>query len=149
MYQASIQKLYQDSNLLLLSIRQSEINYYTNYFNTFSNVAALCASLMINTATQVQAYSYSTVCRPLKTWFWMSCVITICVGVHCTVVSCIALVYGVGLALKGPLGSMIRAVKGMDKASKIVLTTYIITMIGFGNICWSLCFFAVIFNSLL
>ena len=134
MYKAQTQLLYQNSNDMLTQIRQSEIGYYTNYFSVFSTISALCASLMINTATQVQAYSYTGLAPELKTWFWMSCVITICVGVHCTVVSSITLVYGIGLALKGPLGSMIRAVKGMDKASKTVLTTYLLTMFMYGKL---------------
>lgn len=47
------------------------------------------------------------------------------------VVSSVTLVYGLGLALKGPLGSMIRAIKGMVRASKIVYVTFVVTMGGF------------------
>ena len=133
MYQAQTQLLYQSTNDMLTQIRQSEIGYYQNFLSVFSLLSSLCASLMINTITQIQAYSYTGLAPGLKTWFWMSCVITICVGVHCTVVSSITLVYGIGLALKGPLGSMIRAVKGMDKASKTVLTTYLLTMFMYGK----------------
>lgn len=124
-------KLTQDSNQRLLDIRQNEINYYSDFLITFSTLAALCASLIVNTVTQVQAYSTVGLLRGLKSWFWLSCTVTICFGIHCVVVSSVTLVYGLGLALKGPLGSMIRALKGMVRASKIVYTTFLITMVGF------------------
>jgi exosortase/archaeosortase len=132
MIRAKHVKLTQESNQRLLDIRQNEVNYYSNFLITFSTLAALCASLVVNTVTQVQAYSTVGLARGLKSWFWLSCTVTICLGIHCVLVSSITLVYGLGLALKGPLGSMIRAIKGMVKASKIVYMTFIVTMIGFG-----------------
>ena len=133
MFRALQSKLYQDSNQQLLEIRTSEVTYYSNYFTTYSSLAALCASLIVNTVTQVQAYSYESPLA-LKAWFWLSCSITICAGIHCTVVASVALVYGLGLTLKGPLGSMIRAIRGMAKASRIVLPTFMLAMFGFGRL---------------
>ena len=134
MYKANNQLLYQSTNDMLTQIRQSEIDYYTGYFSTFTSIAALCTSLTINTVTQIQAYSYTGLPRALKTWFWLSCVVTICVGVQCSIISSITLVYGVGLSLKGPLGSMIRAIKGMGKSSKKALTCYMMTLFMYGTI---------------
>ena len=111
--------LLQRANVQLLDIRNSEIKYYQNYFTVYSELAALCASLIVNTVTQVQAYEYE-VERLLKSWFWISCTLTIVFGIHCTITASVSLVYGLGLAIKGPLGSMVRAIKGMEKASKIV-----------------------------
>ena len=122
--------LLQRANVQLLDIRNSEIKYYQNYFTVYSELAALCASLIVNTVTQVQAYEYE-VERLLKSWFWISCTLTIVFGIHCTITASVSLVYGLGLAIKGPLGSMVRAIKGMEKASKIVYRTFLYSVIGF------------------
>lgn len=46
MYKVKQAKLLQETNVQLVGIRQTEMEYYTNYFRTFGGVGAMIAGFL-------------------------------------------------------------------------------------------------------
>lgn len=82
--------------------------------------------------TQVMAID-SVVYPVFKSWYWVSSAITIGLGIHCMLTTSMLLVFGPGLALRGPLGSMVRAIEGLVDEQQGVLWSYILCVLCFGT----------------
>ncbi len=123
--------LLQNTNHQLLAIRQSELDYFINVFDTYSFQAILVAGNIANGFEQVLSQD-AHIPRWLKSGYWITSAIAMCFSIHCIATSAFVMIYGPGLALRGPLGSMNRAVKGMQAEHTQIFMSYCGCIISFG-----------------
>eukprot|EP01036_Dinobryon_divergens_P026925 gene26924-35622_t len=101
MNQANQKAVVQEANMTLVSIRQAEISYFSSFFSNFGTQSAVLIGCTIVCISQ------------LPTWdadidmFW------------------------IGLALRGPEGSMIRAVEGMVVEQNQIIVAFVFAAIWF------------------
>src|SRR5690349_20601523 len=112
MNQANQKALVQQINLGLLNIRQQEINYYLSLNLTFGTQAALIGGFMYSVFTQNplnNEYDYGVI---INNCCWILSAATIACAVHVIINTMVLQVLGPGLALHGPVGSIVRATQG-------------------------------------
>lgn len=63
--------------------------------------------------------------RGFKTFFWLSSAFSISFSMHCLLLGSMVIVFAPGLAIRGPLGSMVRAVDGMIEIQSEMMGTYV------------------------
>jgi hypothetical protein len=139
------------NSFLVQEIRALELNYYSSWYMAFGNQAILLAGFVLSSYSQVLAgdsgsklgdrfgnlywvrqhhrailfflkcFRYMIL---LKNTIQITITITFCASIHCTLITIFSYVYGNGLALRGPEGSVVRAVDGMVNTNYISLLKY-------------------------
>ena len=142
MNRANQQALFQQTNQGLLSIRQSEVNYYQSLNVAFGTQAALIGGFTYGVFTQNQVnyengYNAEDIIADV---YWIISAITIALSVHVILCTMLMQVLGPGLALNGPVGSMARATEGMRLEQQQIIVSFIAMMIAFSAAtvlsCW-------------
>jgi len=90
----------------LVGIRQLEMNYYSTCFNSFSVQSALLSGFVLNswTNTDLTQIYRNTGTRIFFDIYFISSTATVAAGLYCVLISVLSNVFGLGLALRGPLG---------------------------------------------
>ncbi len=136
MNKANQKVVIQNANMTLIQIRQYEIGYFQIFFSNFGTQAALMIGFIAGSLSQVPGWDNP----PGAPYFfvvlyWITSAICLCSGMHCLVCTVFVNVYGQGLALRGPPGSMVRAIKGMIAEQEQVLFAFCLTIFTFGLQC--------------
>ncbi len=136
MYKASHEAVIQQANIQLVGIRYAEIQYFTQFFTTFGTQCFLLAGFICGAVSQTPAFGASCA------YFWQilynissaSCIAFATMGL---LISVFISVFGQGLAIRGPPGSMIKAIEGMviEQHHAVALfvgaaISYVLQMIG-------------------
>lgn len=136
MNQANQKALIQTANMDLINIRFIELSYFSVFFSSFGTQCAVLNGLITGSLSQVPGQQNPTGC-----WYgwivlyWISSAITLGASMH-AIVCCLYLeVFGQGLGLRGPLGSMVRAVEGLVIEQQEILNTFLIAIFSFGFQC--------------
>jgi len=111
MLKAETDALLQSQNIGVLQTRQAELEYFVSVFNSIGTQAALIAGFSISSLTGIDLTG-----QPLdaaKALYFLLSTFTLCFSSHCILTTVFTVVCGPGLALRGPPGSMVRAVDGM------------------------------------
>ena len=133
MQKAQQSLLLQSINMQVLNIRQQELNYFSNVYNTYSFQAALVAGSVTNGFEQVLTQP-ANIPRALKSLYWITSALSMAFSIHCMAATAFIMIYGPGQALRGPLGSMSTAVKGMIYEHDQIFVSYVGTVVCFGKI---------------
>lgn len=128
MNRANQAALYQNTNLGLLSIRQAELNYYVSLNIAFGTQAALIGGFTYGVFTQNVVNEDEPYADVFQDIYWVTSAGTIAAAVHVIVTTMCIQVYGPGLALHGPVGSMVRATEGMRIEQRQVIISFVIMM---------------------
>jgi hypothetical protein len=113
MNRANQQQLFQQANQQVLDIRQTEIDYYTTLNVVYGTNAALLGGFTYGILTQ-NVLSVSNPDENIFCFFYyLLSAGTIASSIHVVLCSMLIQVYGPGLSLHGPLGSMALAAQGM------------------------------------
>lgn len=130
MYKASQQALAQETNLQLVSIRQSEIDYYVAVMTTLGTQAALIGGFTYGlfTLTEESEEEWAGACAAAYHVFSGVC---IAASVHVIIVTLLLTILGPGLALNGPVGSMAKAAEAMRSELDEVVLAFFIMIFGF------------------
>ena len=144
--------LVQNANQDVLAIRQAEINYFSTFFNTFSVQAALLAGFVLNSLNDNE-YDRFAGHQIADYVYWTFSAVLFAAALHCILTTVFCTVYGMyysvhlffiyflhyyflpnyyfrfdklgaGLALRGPIGSMVKAVDGMVAEQDGILVSY-------------------------
>ena len=108
----------------LLDIRQKEVAFLTDRFNAIGTQSSLVAGFVVTTLTAVDAGARDT--HPFaKYTFWASSSISLALSFHCLLNSTFAAVWGPGLALRGPSGSVSRAFYLLRSDQKHVMFAFV------------------------
>lgn len=129
MLKAQQAQLAQAANIDLVHIRTAEVEYFVQFFTNFGTQSALIAGFQLSTLSQVDTDGTSRITANI---YWVSTTICICLSLHVLLCTVYAAVFGEGLALRGPPGSMVRAVDGMVYEQQQVILTFSINIFALG-----------------
>ena len=129
MLKAETDALMQAQNIGVLETRQAELEYYVNVYNSIGTQAALIAGFTITSMTSIDLTDMQL--TPSKGAYFILNTITLCTSVQCVLSTIFVVVCGPGLALRGPEGSMVRAVNGMLKEQSHIFRAFIASILFF------------------
>ena len=122
--------LIQQANQQLLTIRELELDYYTTAFSNLGTICSFIAGFSINALTSLAPMQYN--CAEFWRTLYAICLITcISSALHCSLSTSFAGIFGSGLALRGPSGSMVRAVDGLIAEKEQIYASFVLTIISF------------------
>lgn len=131
MNRANQQALFQLTNIRILNIRQLEINYYLNLHSAFGTQAALIGGFTYGTFSQNTLNTSAKYMYIYEFFYFLLISITIACSVHVILCTMLLLVYGPGLALNGPIGSMSKAAAGMRAEQDQIIMSFVFMMCAF------------------
>lgn len=124
------QAIVHNVNFDLIGIRNTEISYFNNFFTNFGTQCALIAGFLAASISQVPALDAT--CHLFFVYlYFFSTAIAFVAAMQVLICTVYISVYGQGLALRGPVGSMIKAVNGMVEEQKQILISFIVTIVFF------------------
>ncbi len=130
MLKAEQQQFVQATNNQLLDIRNTEISYFISFFSNFGTQCALISGFIVNAISQVPGLDSR--CNPAwKYIYWILSALALMCAMHVLLCTMFINVFGQGLAIRGPLGSMIRAVEGMVQETNQILIAYVASIFFF------------------
>ena len=130
MNQANQQVVVQSANMNLIAIRTLEINYFSNFFSNFGVQCALLIGYICGSISQVPGIGAN--CNYFwVAMYWVTTALCVAAAMHVFICTIFISVFGQGLALRGPVGSMVRAVEGMVVEQQQVLVSFVIAMFFF------------------
>lgn len=132
MIQASQRAVFQEANMNLINIRNIEVEYFRNFFTQFGTQCALMIGLIAGSISQAPGLDNpSNAPYPWLVMYWIGSAGTVATAIHVLVCTVFIAVFGQGLAIRGPLGSMVTAVEGMIIEQQQVLFFYVLTVVFF------------------
>lgn len=141
MFRAEQQRLFQETNVELVHLRHLEITYYFNVNSAVGTQAALIGGFIYGLFTQTIPRDYVYVDYFLSAYYITS-TISLFASIHIVMNTMLIQIFGPGLALHGPAGSMVLAAETMREEMGQVITSFIL-MITFFAIATVLCFWVV------
>jgi hypothetical protein len=123
MIAADRQELESRLKQLTLQIREKEVNVFTENFAVISTQSAFLTGLGFSGLTMVPAWARSDAATPLVAQDLFYSLVSISIGFNILTlaISSWCMIFGPGLAIRGPDGSMSRAVNGMYHERKWAL----------------------------
>eukprot|EP01031_Cornospumella_fuschlensis_P040604 gene40604-49506_t len=133
MNQANQKAVIQEANMNLVGIRALELNYFNDFYTNFATQAAILVGLIIGSVSQVPGLD-NPADSPyfFVSMYWVTSAVTISAGVYGLVCAVFIQVFGQGLGLRGPPGSMVRAIEGMVVEQQNILTSFTISIFAYG-----------------
>jgi len=137
MFVAQQAQVIQNANYNLVNIRSSEMTYFGSVYFSFGVQSALVAGFVfsISMYTSLRTHQVPFFYRSHR----LSVAISFMAAMHVLLCSTFINVYGQGLALRGPIGSMIVAVDGMLAEQPQIVFAFIISIIFFAFSCICIC----------
>ena len=108
----------------LLGIREREVTHMTDRFNALGTQASLLAGFIVTTLTAVSVAEAKAL-EGIRQCFWASSALALACAMHCVICSTFAAVWGPGLALRGPQGSVSKAYWGMTRERNHIMISYV------------------------
>eukprot|EP01031_Cornospumella_fuschlensis_P040688 gene40688-49610_t len=132
MFRADQQVVAQEANINLVNIRYMEIQYFTNFFGNFGTQCFILAGLIGGSISQVPQLNGDATCPYFFVILYNSnaaaCVALATMSLLGSVFIC---VYGEGLAIRGPLGSLVKVIDGMVQEQRFAVNLFVGTMVTF------------------
>jgi hypothetical protein len=115
----------------LLDLRQREVSYMTERFSSIATQSSLIGGFVVTALTAVQPGGDENTLLAVKQVFWASSALSLACCVHCILNSTFAAVWGPGLALRGPTGSVSKAYWAMVSERKHIMIAYVLSLLFF------------------
>lgn len=141
MFRAEQQRLFQETNVELVQLRHLEITYYFNVNSAIGTQATLIGGFIYGLFTQTVPRDFIFVDYFLSAYYITS-TIALFASIHIVMNTMLIQIFGPGLALHGPAGSMVQAAETMREEMRQIITSFII-MIMFLALATVLCFWVV------
>lgn len=141
MFRAKQQQLFQETNVELVQLRHMEITYHFTVNSAIGTQAALIGGFVYGLFTQniPSDYVYT---KPFLSAYYITSTITIFASIHIVMNTMLIQIFGPGLALHGPAGSMVKAAETMRDEQQQIVTSFFVMMTFFA-LATLLCFWAV------
>ena len=125
--------------MTLINIRAAEVNYFNDFFGNFGiQAGVLVAIILANVGglagSNVSGAEEDSAGMDLRAGgigspafayiFFYSSAISIVVGMHLLICTILCSVFGQGLALRGPIGSMVNAITGMVEEQRSIVNFF-------------------------
>lgn len=139
MIQASQKAVFQQTNIVLTQIRQVEIQYFSQFFTNFGTQSILLAGFICGAVSQTPAFGDD--CN----YFWqllynLGSAGCVAFAIQAILGAVFISVFGQGVALRGPLGSMVNTIEGMvleqQRAVRLFLGAAICYILQEIGMCW-------------
>jgi hypothetical protein len=114
----------------LLSIREKEIQFFTDRFNAISTQSALIAGFVISTMVSVPLQQGT---EALHSFFLITGAISLICCFYSLLSSTMAGIWGPSLSLRGPNGSVTKAWYVLRQESKQIMISYLSSIMMFGK----------------
>lgn len=124
MFKANEQLVAHNNNIGLISIRNAEVVYFNNVYSTFSLNCMMIAGFVLSSISQVPGLD-STCPIGWRYLYWTTTAICIVVALEVLLSTVFLVVYGQGMAIRGPIGSMVQAIHGFDAEQVILQHNYL------------------------
>ena len=133
MIRAQVQLNNQATNKRLVDIRQLELTYYQEFFDAFATISSLLAGFTLNSITNMvlDGSEKQSRVRVFADMYWVFTAAIFATSIHTLFCTILCNVFGPGLALRGPLGSMVRAVNGMFEEQYSILYSFVLSIVAF------------------
>ncbi len=134
MFQATQNASVQNVNMILVSIREAEVKYFSSCFVTFGTQSAIITSALCGIISNAHDIIETPVSTQQYVWQFIYFTATAaCISFGCQVIvtSLFTSVYGQGMALRGPLGSIAATVEGMIFEQRQILWSFILMVFFF------------------
>lgn len=130
MIQAGQKAVFQQTNVALTQIRQVEIQYFSDFFTNFGTQCILLAGFICGSISQTPALDADT---PFywKVIYNIGAAGCVAFAVQAMIGSVFISVFGQGVALRGPLGSMVNTVEGMVQEQHNAVILFICAVVCF------------------
>lgn len=138
MLRAGQQQIFQETNVRLVELRHLEIDYYFTVNAAIGTQSVLIGGFAYGLFTK-NTFNGTEYGKISLAVFYVTSAITIFASIHVVVMSLLLQVYGPGLALHGPSGSMARAAEVMLDEQRQVMFGFIL-MMSFFAISTVMCF---------
>eukprot|EP01033_Poteriospumella_lacustris_P001575 gene1575-1144_t len=133
MFQAQHKQLMHETNVAVVNIRSIELGYFMNFFTNFGVNAAVGFGLIAGSVSQVPGYDNPTGCwYGFIVLYWVTSALTVVSSIFALITEIYVVVYGQGLALRGPSGSMVKAIDGMIDEQKTIFWAFNATLLFLG-----------------
>lgn len=127
MYQANQEVVNQNTNIALVNIRQTEINYFTSFFSSFGTQCFFLTAILAGSVSQTPSFDCASGCNYLWQFIYnVSVSISMSFTALCLLNSVFISIYGQGLAIRGETGSMINAMHGMIAEQARVVQMFVV-----------------------
>ena len=124
MIQAQQKVVAQEANIALVNIRAFELKYFTNFFLNFTIQALLLVGWISGSISQTPGLDAD--CHYFfKFIYFVGAAIVLALGVHMMMAGVFLSVFGEGLALRGPEGSMVRAINGLVEEQITIVYVFV------------------------
>jgi hypothetical protein len=134
MNQANQKVVIQNTNMQLVGIRTFELNYFSDFFSNFGTQSAIMIGFIAGSISQVPGYMTNAD----DFWdyeYWITSSICIGAAIACVFAAFYINVFGQGLAIRGPAGSMIKTIEGMILEQQYIVILFSIGLFFFGLQC--------------
>ena len=108
---------------LMLQIREKELNYITNKYNAMGTQAALVGGFTVTCLTSLSIGPDIT--PPIRLLFFVFSALSLSGSLSCILNATFVTVWGPGLALRGPRGSMAKAYYGMVYEQRQIFASFV------------------------
>lgn len=113
----------------VLEIRDKELRLFSDNYNSIGLQAALLAGFAMTSLAELQVPDDTP--KGWKILFFVGVTVTLAAEVHCVCNAMFANLFGPGLALRGPAGSIHRATQGMHQERRQVFISYWVGLVAF------------------
>lgn len=118
---------------LMLQIREKELNYITNKYTALGTQSALIGGFSLTSLTSL---SFSHSISPSIRWlFFLFSSLSLSSSLSCILNATFVTVWGPGLALRGPRGSMAKAYYGMIREQRQIFGSFTLSLLFFALQC--------------
>lgn len=138
MQRAEQKKVANEANLQLVNIRTAELLYFSNFFSTFGIQAAVMVAVVCGSISQTPAWNKVGIeCDEFKAanppfWrylYFIATSATLVTAMNVLLSTVFINIFGHGLALRGPGGSMVRAIAGMVEEQYQILASFLLCIV--------------------
>eukprot|EP01035_Chromulina_nebulosa_P021466 gene21466-27804_t len=114
------------ANINIIQLRKQEVDYFISFFTNFGTQSAVVTSIVFGNIQIAQ----TTDCHIGWLYlYWIGTTLSIIFSVKSFLAALYISVYGDSLALRGPIGSMVKAVDGMAEGQKSVVSNFLLSII--------------------
>mmetsp|Transcript_6738 Transcript_6738/g.7346 ORF Transcript_6738/g.7346 Transcript_6738/m.7346 type:complete len:430 (-) Transcript_6738:126-1415(-) len=150
MNQANQKVVIQEANMNLVQIRTFELDYFSTFFSNFGTQSALMIGFIAGSVSQVPGYTDPTGAGYFwEIEYWVTSALCLGCAIACLISAFFILVFGQGLAIRGPEGSMIKTIEGMIIEQHYIVMLFCLTLFFFGLQCMGMYYLMFDTNSAL
>lgn len=131
MLQAKQKQIVQEANMTLINIRTAEVNYFTVFFGNFGLQASIVTGAICGSISQTPALHGYDCAYVFVFLYFTTAAVSVAVSIYAILSALILIVYGNGLALRGPIGAMAQVIDGMIFEQHSVVFAFVVSMLFF------------------